>query len=184
MYWHALKRIYFDVVILAAKRQRAALWSWRARIKRNIVLLTMRAGTLNLPYDISYLSLSFCSKRNNSSVGLLSETLKKVGWWCHRRRAVVMTRGRRLLSSWWPWIGLVWLSSRKAFLDERHTGIKKGLCCGSVQINSSVWICVIKHRGRERMRYKETQEKERDFFMEDLQDVYPADLKELKCSSL
>lgn len=34
------------------------------------------------------------------------------------------------------------------------------------------------------MRYKETQEKERDFFMEDLQDVYPADLKELKCSSL
>ena len=47
------------------------------------MILTMHAGTLNLTSDISicfhYLSLSLCSKRNNSNVGLLSETLEEKG---------------------------------------------------------------------------------------------------------
>lgn len=45
------------------------------------MILTMHAGTLNLTSDISVfiISLSLCSKRNNSNVGLLSETLEEKG---------------------------------------------------------------------------------------------------------
>lgn len=151
------------VLYLAAKKQRAGLLAFMTELlkrlfKSSIVILTMHAKTLNLMFDIgihvSIISLAahfeplLAMTENNTSVGLLSGMLKDLeeyGWWCQKRRAVIMTRCLYLLSSRRLWIGL-WdchrerLFFKSAFL-WRHTGIWKGLNCSSIQINRSLWIC-------------------------------------------